>query len=508
MEDSPLNHSNKFLTTLETVAAIEGKIRLCLERIQGLLSGEDSSYVQGIWEVKRHLLDLFKEKLPPRVRARYWGEYVELSSQMRHAQKSLDRESAFATQQIELAIEGLKQDLSRFDSLAEEIDPVAVPDQAFCLKEGRAFYVEKQRRLSLLSVFAGRFNALRREVVHTPMKVKSKHCLLEALKLLGDEIFPRRREAIHALSERFAQDVAPFQPDKSKIAQSKEEIKALQAFAKTLSIDTQTFTRVRERLSGFWDEIKEWEKQRRQALSKQREESKEILDTAIAPKIALLKQQCLEEKVTLEQAREQCALIEKEMNELALGREATRRLQKDLSQALIPLQQKREQARKRQEEEEKLREKEQQEAQKSLFARMDALANHAESLPLDSLVEKWEALVKEEKALSLTGSDRERLVQGLDALFDHIQEKRWQLLKEDFSEEGKHQLHALLDDRHRARRKLKETLEVQRKTLGKSDLGVETSLFYQEMIAEEKMRLDAIETVIEELEERLFEVEE
>lgn len=136
------------------------------------------------------------------------------------------------------------------------------------------------------------------------------------------------------------------------------------------------------------------------------------------------------------------------------------------------------------------------------------LRDRAESLTLDALVEKWETLVKEEKAACPVGLDGGRIACQLDAVYDHIQEKQWHALREDQSEEGIQQLHALLDSRHKARRKLKESLESYRKTVGGSGLSLEQSLLYQEMIGEEKLRLDAIETMIEELEEKLFDMEE
>ena len=97
----------------------------------------------------------------------------------------------------------------------------------------------------------------------------------------------------------------------------------------------------------------------------------------------------------------------------------------------------------------------------------------------------------------------------LDTLFDHIQEKKWQaLLEEETAEEISSSLHGLLDDRHKVRRKVKANIELYRKTLGGSALSMEESLLTQELASSEKLRLDAIETMIEEIEEKLFDLEE
>ena len=69
-------------------------------------------------------------------------------------------------------------------------------------------------------------------------------------------------------------------------------------------------------------------------------------------------------------------------------------------------------------------------------------------------------------------------------------------------------LHGLLDDRHKERRKLKEALEEYRKESGSSGKSFEESMRYQELIGEEKLRLDTIESMIEEIEDKLFDLEE
>ena len=91
---------------------------------------------------------------------------------------------------------------------------------------------------------------------------------------------------------------------------------------------------------------------------------------------------------------------------------------------------------------------------------------------------------------------------------DHIQEKKWKSMLQDNSEDLASLLHVLLTERNKERRKIKEALEAHRKIVGGSSLNLDQSLQYQELIREEKIRLDTIETMVEEIEEKLFDLEE
>lgn len=507
MEKSLAQHYTQFLTDLEESSKVEEKIRLCLDFMKGSLSDAETVDLGQIWKARELCLPLFKEKIPARLRTLYWAEYVELSEGMRKVKEVLDEQSSFASEQIQLALFALKQDLEKFEALVLEMEPIAIPENVEVIKNNSQLYIKAQAELDLLSTFAGRIESLRKELIHTPMRIRQKNRFFGELSKLGDIVFPRRKEAISLLSDQFRADVASFQIEEEKTLEAKEGIKSLQAFAKTLSLHTKAFTAARGALSELWDQIKEWEKQKKQQRAKQRKEFAERMGQ-ILPKIELLQTQCDEGEITLASAQKQEQELLEEIQKLRLNRDEEKLLRKKLFDALRPLEKRRQEALAKEKEALLQKEESERKAQAALLHRLTELSDHAESLSLDTLVEKWEALVKEEKALTADGVDRERVIHQIDAISDHIEEKKWQALMEDSSEEAIHQMHALLDNRHKARRKLKETIDVHRKTAGGSGLTLEQSLLYQEMIAEEKLRLDAIETMIEELEEGLFDLEE
>jgi len=496
-----------FLEELEKAEKIEKKIRLCLDFMKKLLSEGEIPQFRTFWETRSLCLQLFKEKLPPRIRTVYWAEFVALSEEIRKIKEILDEQSSFAAEQIELAVEALKKDVSQIEALMIAMDPIKVPKEAHVLKANQSVYIDSQKELDLLGTLSGRLNSLRKELIHTPMRIRHKNSLFGELTKLGDAIFPRRKAVIASLSECFTTDIEAFQPDMNRTYESKEEIKALQSFAKVITVNTQTFSTVREKLSSFWDQLKEKEKERHEQKAKQREEYRESFEK-IMPQIELLKGQCSQEAVTWEKAQTREREILEEMRQLNLGRNEVKILKRGLNEALEPLEKKRSEQLAREKERKKLQKQQREKAQTAMIERLAQFLDRAESLTLDALVEKWEILVKEEKTLNPAGLEGERIRGLLDAVYDHVQDKQWHALREDSSEEGIQQLHALLDNRHKARRKLKEILETHRKIVGGSGLSLEQSLLYQEMIGEEKLRLDAIETMIEELEEKLFDVEE
>ena len=507
LEISSSNLQAQFIIEIEKAEKVEEKIRLCLDFMKRLLSQGETPQFRAFWETRSRCLELFKEKLAPRVRTVYWAEFIALSEEIRRIKEILDEQSAFAVEQIEVAIEALKKDIAQIETLIAGMEPIVVPEQAQSLKSNRGGYIESQRELDLLGTLTGRLNSLRKELVHTPMRIRHKNRIFEELSTLGDAIFPRRKEAIATLSERFTWDIEAFQLDLSRTFDAKEEIKALQSFAKVITVNTKTFSLVREKLSAFWDQLKEKEKERHLLKAKLRDEYKESFEK-IVPQIDLLKQQCSEEKVSWGEAHARAREILGEMRQLHLGRDEIKVLKKRLGSALEPLEKKRAIELAQEKEREKLKQQQREKAQSALLEKLIQLRDRAEALTLDALVEKWEVLVKEEKAACPVGLDGGRIACQLDAVYDHIQEKQWHALRDDPSEEGIQQLHALLDSRHKARRKLKDSLESHRKTVGGSGLSLEQSLLYQEMIGEEKLRLDAIETMIEELEEKLFDMEE
>ncbi|MDN3506757.1 MAG: hypothetical protein P0S96_05965 [Simkaniaceae bacterium] len=499
MEKTEITPYQQFIQEVDGKKKVEEKIRLCLEFMRQTLSQEKTPSFRDFWQAKRLCLDLFKEKISPRSRTVFWTEYIELSDENRRLKEVLDEQSSFAKEQIDLAIVSLEEELEKKELLIGEMDPIEVPK---LLGSRAETYNRLQKELNLLSSFAGRLTALRKELIHVPLRIKQKNELFQRLSSAGDLIFPRRKELMGEIATSFAEDVTQFVESEGSgpLFQRKEEIKALQNFAKVLTLTSASFTQMRNKLSECWDQVKEQEKEKNQERAEKRGVFKENFD-----KMQLKIQELVKEGDTLEKIE---ALL-KEMRDLELGRDEVKLLKKELAELKQPLEEKEQKEREEREKAAAEKREKQMKARSQLLDHLQEVLNQADLLNLDALVEKWEALVKEEKTLGAEGVEKAMLQSRLESLFDHIQEKKWRaLLEEENAEEISSSLHSLLDDRHKAKRKVKASLELYRKTLGGSALSMEESMLTQELASSERQRFDAIETMIEEIEEKLFDLEE
>lgn len=332
------------------------------------------------------------------------------------------------------------------------------------------------------------------------MHIRVKNRLLGDLKQLGECIFTKCKDQMQLLSKDFLECVRTFTIDEGHLRSSKEEIKALQVFAKAIPINAKTFSESREILSCFWDQIKQLESEYRQKKAQKKRDFQEKL-AKITNRVELFNQQCAREELTLEQAEKAKGSILAEMGELGLSSFDKNCFVKTMQDAIEPIIKKHAEELEKEEKQKEEILSQKKAAASTLFDSLSTLLDRSEALSLEVLVEKWEAFVKESKTLNLEGLEEKRVASRLDAIYDHVQEKRWLSLKNDQNEEGVHQLHALLDDRHKAYRQLKESLD-------SANLSVEQSLLDQDMILEGRCRLDGIKTMIEEIEETLFDVEE
>jgi hypothetical protein len=508
MEKKSTTQSENILTLLEEKEELQQKIRVCLDEMKSALLHEPTPLFRKFWEAKRTCLELFKEKLPPRVRTPLWGEYVELSDEARGVKKILDDNSSFTHEQLSLAIGAIEKELEGFESRLEEVSGLEIPLQVKVLHKNGSRYRQIQKELDLLNGYAARVNGMRKELIHIEMRMRSKNRLFERMSHLGNQIFPRRKALTQELSHLFLENVqsfveSPFSPHFSV----KEEIKFFQNFAKSISIDSETFKKARELLSGAWDQVKEEEKKQQEKRAEERLVWQEHFEAAVE-QVKILKADSREEKLSLKEVEEAERQILTELKEKKVGRDEIKQIQKQLQQILQPLEEKERGKRRKEEEARALELEKQKKAQQALLDQLEEILDQADILSLEALVGKWENLVKEKNTLSLTGIEQQMLEHRLGHLFDYIQEKKWWKMKEGQEEEFSSELHALLDERHKTRRKLKETLEEHRKGMGRSGMSFEQAMHYQELIANEKLRLDGMETMIEELEEILFDLEE
>jgi DNA repair exonuclease SbcCD ATPase subunit len=335
------------------------------------------------------------------------------------------------------------------------------------------------------------------------MRISVKNKLLKRLSKLGDQVFPRRKELIKEVSEKFINDVDYFvshrfsQKEGEKSVPPfvlRDEIKSLQALAKLLTLNTQAFTKTRKMLSECWDQIKEVEKDRKKEYverSKEFEKNKE----EFAPKIEELRAFCSNaENLSKEQILEKISTLQGEMRTLPLSREDVKTMRAEIQQirneALDKIQEK-------VDAKEKKDRKQIEELKTELTT---ILANEAAS-NLESLEEAEGRLREVFESLKLAVAEKQIFERNFSDLRSFILDKKGE--KADTLDE----LENLLEEREELLNQVKQQVQDYRKEMGGSGLDFEKAMTYRELYDSAKIHLDKEVEAVDQLEEKIAEKE-
>ncbi len=505
----------EFQKRLEGESSGEVKVRLALDFMKEALAGSGTPRFKDFWDCRRLCVDLFKESIAPKVRAQMWAEYIELSTEARRLKEILDEQSAFAIEQIELAILSFERDLEQYPALLQEAHDIALPKESEALRGRFETYNNLQRELHFLNNLATRINALRKEIIKTEMRIRIKNKLLERLSNCGDRVFPRRKELIKQVSDEFLTNVSNFvaahfhadEIDGLPLFVLREEIKMLQQAAKVLTLNTHAFTETRQKLSKCWDKIRVKDKERKREVQQKRVEFKQNFDL-VMEQIKVFAEAC-QGQITADESNKQASAIFDFMRTVQLGKEDIRDLREEISRArkaIVDREREAEQQRQQKERELETKRRDQINALKDKLA---ALLKSDEKVLLDELETQRQALWQEFEEMTMSKVEKqiiERLFKQLKEAMMERKEKALLSLSED-DLKALEQLQAHLTERKERRKEIKNQLEQYRKVLGGSGFDFEKAMTYRELIETEKQSLDKIEASIAELEERIEEIE-
>jgi hypothetical protein len=504
-----------FTAQLGSEPSAENKIRLSIEFMRTALSASGTPRFRDFWQARRLCLPLFKENLNGKVRVTLWEAYVELSAEARRLKEILDEQSAFAVEQIELAISALERDLEQYPQLLEGLDALQLPRDCISLQKKRKMYEMLQRELHLLSTLASRVNGLRKEVLKTEMRIRTKNKLFERLSACGDQTFPKRKELIKQISSEFLTDVEQFiqehfqqeNPSGPPLYALREEIKVLQSVAKTLTLNTHTFTQTRLKLSACWDSLKEKEKERKKELSLQKVAFKQNFDACLE-KITAFAELCKGE-ISSDEATRQYNEISAHMKTVELGREELRDLKDALQKARRVVSD-----RERLKEEEKLRREK--ESELALRAKINLLKQDlqelfqkAEKEEAETILHARDALWETFGTLSTSKTEKQIIERLFKQIKDRVNEKKEKTLMalSEADLQSLEKLKALLEELKERRSEVKTQLEGYRKAIGGSGFDFEKAMHYRELIESEKLSLDKINASIYEIEDKIRPIE-
>lgn len=512
---SPSPVLKELMSHLAQLNTIDEKLQFCLESMQVALAYRVPRF-KDYWEIKRLCLPLFKESLAPHARTQFWAKYIEISAEGRHLKKILDEQSDFAMEQIDLAIQAIEADLQIYQDHSASSSDWNFPIECHSIQSRRDLYETLQRELNLLNNFAARIHSLRKEVIRTEMRIRFKNKFFDRLSVAGDRVFPRRKELIKQVSTEFAQDVKDFSEtiaseesrQKRSAFELREEVKAFQQLAKELTLDNQTFKETRLQLGQSWDLLKELDQERKkEALEKQtifKKNAQLVLD-----KIKPFAERCLSPAISVDEAAKQAGDILNFMKTVELGREEVRSLKEEVAKARSPVLE-------RLRKEHEAREKELEEAEKQkrdkiedFKKRLKDVQDQSSELSVEQLLVKKEEFHKQLTLLTTTHAERELLEHALKEFRDHIHEKKEKALA-SLSPEERNSLQNLklrLEDLDVQKQEIRKQLEVYRTALAGSGFDIEKAMHYRELFDQEKAHLERVNAAIEELEEKIDELE-
>ena len=504
-----------FQRKIDSLSTPEEKLRIVLDFMKEALSQEGTPHFRGFWEARRFCLPLFKKNLNPVVRSKFWGEFTELSQEAKRLKDILDEQSNFAMEQIDLALKDLEHHQKDLLKDPDESLQVQFPEQCRTIEPNLERYKIIQKELILLNSFASKINALRKEVIKTEMRIRSKNRFFKRLSHLGDRIFPRRKDLIKEISELFISDVQHFVSRYFQEAEVtaapfyilREEIKTLQAVSKLMTINTAAFTKTRQMLSRCWDRVKRTEKEKKKVFLQKRvsfEKNREQIEIRLKD---------------LEERKKKGALAADLMKELDEFFHEMRSVElhhddiRSLKQAIFDfraclkseLQKEHDEqlARKRGADRKKRRKVEE------LKMKISTTIKDAEAMDVERLSQLKDEFHKEVASFSLNKLEKQLVEKQLKPLKDIISEKKEKGLLDLSADDLKSlkKLRAVLDQRRERRQEIKLQLEEYRKVLGGSGFDFEKAMMYRELIDLEKNRLEKANSSIEEVEEKIAEIE-
>lgn len=504
----------QFVEKFTSFPTPEERITFGLQFMRGSISQEGSPRFREFWEARKLLLPKFKENINPAIRSTLWAEYVELTVEARRLKEILEEQSAFAMEQIDLAIQALEKDAENLEALLGQADGMEFPQNCQTVRPKGSAYKAVQGELNYLNTLASRLNGLRKEILKTEMRVRFKTKFFKRLSELGDKIFPKRKGLIAEVSGEFEKDVEFFVSKYFKEGQItgapyyalREEIKALQGMSKVLTLSSGAFSRTRLKLSECWDLVKAVEKEHKKEMNLKKQASSELSQQfitkieALAPSAAEMELSLLDQEIDA---------ISQEMRSVELHRDDVRFLRDSLAKLRAPHVEAQEQKAREIEMAEKEKQRLKKEQVLEVKAQIAQLAKEGAQMEMEALVNAFADVKQKFEKLEISKIEKQQIERSFRPLKDLIADKKENSLLHltDDQRQNLENLRTVLAQKKQRRQEIKDQIETYRKALGSSGLDFEKAMLYREQADQEKDLLDKANASIEEIEKKIAEIE-
>lgn len=495
--------------------SVDEKLRIAVENMEGYLAQGGTPLFKYFWELRKSCLELFKENVSPAARAIYWPKYSHLSKEARRLKEMFDEQSAFAVEQIDIAISAMENEIENFEEALQQQPDIDFKAESKFFERKRAFYNDIQKRLNALNAHAARINNLRKELMKTDMRIKHKNKFFKRLSVAGDRVFPVRKELIKKISDQFISDVEYFltqnffsEQAKGSLFYLRQEIKSLQGIAKILTLNTHSFTSTRLRLSESWDKLKVMEKEKKKEYA----EKKDIYHKnkcEVEEEIVSIDEGFDKGELSIGNSLKLLDKLQGKMKKVELGRDEVKSLKDSIAKVERKIEQKKnaEEEARQSEERENLRKK--RELLDGIKEEIEKICENTELVTGEEIAEKQKQI--EEKIAEikdLTGREKLEIERAMRHFKDILNAKREEALL-NLSDDDQNALHNLMEvlEQRRARRKeIKQHYDSLRKASGSSGFDFEQAMIHQDLLTAEKERLDLADEGIAEIERKIVEI--
>lgn len=495
---------------IEQLENPDEKLKKTIELMELSIAQKGKPHFKVFWEAREQCLKLFKENVTPAVRAVFWEKYRDLTQQARSLKEHFEEESAFAIEQIEKAVDAIEHGLKELPELILTTSLSDFPNSCHAIADHLNDYIDIQKELNYLNAHASRINSLRKELISTKMRIRKKNKFFERLSGLGNQVFPRRKSLVEEMSNLFLDDIdvfiqryfTPLSTEKSPHVY-REEIKALQAVAKHLNLNSKVFSQTRLKLSECWDKLKELDKERK----KQFEEKKEIFNVnadTIREKLKEYTEKYSTGDFSTHDAQEEMDEIFKAMRDVELGRDHVKALRDEITFAKQPLLDKLKEDEKKRHQVELQKEEQRQSNIKAVEEKTAELLKNCDKTDATALFDQLCSIEKAIDGLNLPEFEKKTMLSSLIEIENVAFEKE----ENDFSlpddpKKAKKTLQDRLQVKMQRRVLIKDKLTEYRKACGGSCLDFEQSLHYNQQLNAEKVRFERINNEIRALESQL-----
>lgn len=489
----------------------EERLKMSIAFMKQALSQEKTPRFKDFWEAKKLCLELFKEKINPLLKAECWNEYTTLSAEAKRLKDLLEEQSAFAVEQIELALQALEADLKRAQEVIQKLPSLEKGHDSTFLADKWSMYDQKQREIQFYITLAGRMRDLRKEVIETEMRVKHKNRLLKRLSDLGTQFLPIKKRETKLVAQEFLQDVERFVSfcfdlERHSVKQTafsphllRESIKEFQLLAKKIALHARAFTETRTQLSQCWEVLKEAEKEKKKEFVERQEQFQVEHKEAVALIAACSTELKEQPPTTKEQLHERIHYVMKELEKKNLSgadfkvlRAQLRRVQEE---ALAPfLSQERQYILQREREDAQRKEK-----LETFKTQLQQVLSDLSKSSLKTLQELEASFDERVQILRPDTREMQKLQEAKKELYEALLLKK----EEELTEEDAEGLEALLREWEAFREVTRTALERYRKEMGNSGFDFEKAMLFSKQMDLEKSRLDRAAEKIVDLEDKL-----